>query len=700
MMKKSPLLKRNLLVCLALVTFALSGRALAAPHHVTPDEINSPLEDFWGDYGYRAAALFRSGYVANSLSVSAKRQLATNSPDAITAAITWGSTATDFNANGSWVGGSAPGINDIGTFSSATISFQPNVTANKSVSGLNFTTTGWDLTSSGTAIKLTLLSTATGATGAINSAANMSNTIDAPIVLGAVASSTQTFTQGSGGTLTLNGVISSTNNIALSLSSTGTFNLNGANTYTGTTSFVNSTSTVGVGNKSAFGTSTVTIIGNSWKANVDLTGVNKLTNAITLSGSPTFKDSGAFGLEFGGNVDLGAFAGNRTITSQISGGLTFSGNITNGFGTSLIFVTTNNSVVTLSGTNTYTGNTTFSGTGKLSVSTIGNANASGNVGAGTTINLGSNSNAGTLVYTGTGEVTTKVINLNGATGGATIDQSGTSGLLQFTANLTATGPGIKTLTLQGSNGGAGEIAGSIVDSTSATSLVKAGTNTWTLSGANTYTGTTTINASGGTLEVANDGSTTAGRISSTGAITVNSGGTLLLSGAGSADRINDAAPITLANGGTLKLSGVSEGSTASVGVGALTLTSGGIIDLAGTSLLHLAASGGQTWTGTLSIYNWSGSTSGGGTEQLLFGTDDSSTSLSQMQLDMISFYSGSGTGFLGTGGFAGVGTGEIVPVPEPSTWVAGLLTVAALGYTQRRRLKNLGLRFSNSGSKS
>ncbi len=32
---------------------------------------------------------------------------------------------------------------------------------------------------------------------------------------------------------------------------------------------------------------------------------------------------------------------------------------------------------------------------------------------------------------------------------------------------------------------------------------------------------------------------------------------------------------------------------------------------------------------------------------------------------------------------------EVVPVPESSTWAAGLLTVAALGFSQRRRLKKL-----------
>src|SRR5207237_5050324 len=111
-----------------------------------------------------------------------------------------------------------------------------------------------------------------------------------------------------------------------------------------------------------------------------------------------------------------------------------------------------------------------------------------------TINIGSTTTSGTLLYTGTGETSDKVINLSGTTGGATIDQSGT-GLISFTSNLSATGLGAKTLTLQGSTAGAGEIDGIILNSGSgATAVTKSGSDTWTLSGANTYTGVTTMGA--------------------------------------------------------------------------------------------------------------------------------------------------------------------------------------------------------------
>jgi hypothetical protein len=33
--------------------------------------------------------------------------------------------------------------------------------------------------------------------------------------------------------------------------------------------------------------------------------------------------------------------------------------------------------------------------------------------------------------------------------------------------------------------------------------------------------------------------------------------------------------------------------------------------------------------------------------------------------------------------------GEVVPVPEPSTWLGAALALGAIGFTQRRRLRDL-----------
>jgi autotransporter-associated beta strand protein len=184
------------------------------------------------------------------------------------------------------------------------------------------------------------------------------------------------------------------------------------------------------------------------------------------------------------------------------------------------------------GANSYSGKTSIAN-GILSVSSLNSVTGgttSSNLGhpitvANGTIDLGSTTTTGQLTYTGSGETTDRVINLAGTTGGATIDQSGASGSLTFTSALTATGAGSKTLTLQGSNAGTGEIGGAIVDNSSSntTAVLKQGTGTWTLSGNNTYSGGTTV--SDGLLYLKS--STALG--SSSGSLTVN-GGILDLNG--------------------------------------------------------------------------------------------------------------------------------------------------------------------------
>jgi autotransporter-associated beta strand protein len=216
-------------------------------------------------------------------------------------------------------------------------------------------------------------------------------------------------------------------------------------------------------------------------------------------------------------------------------------------------------------------------------------------------------------------------------------------------------------------------------------LTKTGPGTLTLSATNTYTGTTTIN--GGTLKA-----DATGALGTTSSIVVNSGGTLLLSQSGSAttDRINDNSTLAL-DGGTFNTGGLSErnlaGGVVTPGIGAVTLLSSSIIDMGnGASVLAFANSSAQVWTGTLTILNWSGTAlTGGGTDQLFFGTD--SSGLTDTQLAQIAFYSDAGDTFLGTARYVGEG-GEIA-VPEASTWVAGLLAFGVLAFTQRRSLLKL-----------
>jgi fibronectin-binding autotransporter adhesin len=225
-------------------------------------------------------------------------------------------------------------------------------------------------------------------------------------------------------------------------------------------------------------------------------------------------------------------------------------------------------------------------------------------------------------------------------------------------------------------------------------LRKIGAGTLTLTGANTYTGATTVSA--GTLQLARTGG---GALNNTAAIVVENNGTLLFGGS---NQVNQA-PITLGTAGgegtpaKIDGGGFSQGtggtpaisSSGTVGLGALTLVSNAVLDMTGTSVLHFANSSSTSWTGTLSIYNWSGTLgTGGGAEQLLFGGD--LTGLSSTQLQQVSFYSDNGSNLLSNSALI-LADGEIVPgtvapVPEPATWMAGALTLMVVGYSQRRKL--------------
>lgn len=258
----------------------------------------------------------------------------------------------------------------------------------------------------------------------------------------------------------------------------------------------------------------------------------------------------------------------------------------------------------LSGSSTYQGKTTIL-RGTLSVSSLNSVsggNASSSLGAPTTsangtIDVGSATAAATLLYTGTGETTDRVVNLAGTTGGATLDQSG-DGLLKFTGALTATGSGAKTLTLQGSTAGTGEIAGAIVDYTGAggplaTRVTKAGNGTWTLSGANTYTGTTAINA--GTLQIGN-GSTTGG-LSASSAISVASGATLAFNrsdnfGGDFANAISGSGGITLLSGSLTFANAKTYSGPTTVAGGVLVLGSAGSFANSSTIIVGNAGSSG------------------------------------------------------------------------------------------------------------
>ena len=227
---------------------------------------------------------------------------------------------------------------------------------------------------------------------------------------------------------------------------------------------------------------------------------NGATNAsLTISGNINSTGVGSKTLTFGGY---------STNTLTLNGVINENGGVnsvvigTSSSGTVVLGNNNNSFSGAITVTNATSGQSTY-----LSTANIGNANANSALGKNGTINIGSSSSGALtgLKYTGTGEISDKVINLAGTTGGAILDQSGT-GNLKFTSQMTATGVGAKAITLQGSATGTGELASEISDlGGNVISLNKYGTGNWTLSGNNSYSGNTTIRDTGA-LKVTSTGS--------------------------------------------------------------------------------------------------------------------------------------------------------------------------------------------------
>jgi autotransporter-associated beta strand protein len=300
---------------------------------------------------------------------------------------------------------------------------------------------------------------------------------------------------------------------------------------------------------------------------------------------------------------------------------------------------------------------------------------------------------GTLTSSGSSTRSMTVSNTNGLTINGNV----------FLApdNVTARG-----LTIKGTS--AVTINGVIANNASATpttasNLTYSGSNTLTLTNANTYTGTTTLGTSAlgstGTINAAANGALGSGT-TGTSSITVFNGGTLMLSNATATDRVRDSAPIQLGGGsgpGTASIQrsgGGSEGSETTLGLGSLTLQANASLNYGGALVANGTLSFGSLAPApfvpngfTLSILGYNGvfgtSIAGvdGVTDRLIFGSSQLAN------LGNFSFINPDGlTGTYGADQILlASGFYEIVPVPEPSTWVGGALALLAVAYTQRRR---------------
>ncbi len=181
---------------------------------------------------------------------------------------------------------------------------------------------------------------------------------------------------------------------------------------------------------------------------------------------------------------------------------------------------------------------------------------------------------------------------------------------------------------------------------------------------NYFSGDTVVNA--GTLQIGIGGNALV--IGGSSNVIINSGGTLIHDGT---NKIVDTAKIIL-NGGTWNLNNFSDT------VASLTLSANSIIDMGSSTGTILTFTGGVTYTSgtSLTIENWSGSLSGGGSDQIIFGSSLSSAFLSSVYWSSQGIY-----------GAVQLSTGEIVPIlPEASTVFAGIgLVLVIISYELHRR---------------
>jgi fibronectin-binding autotransporter adhesin len=468
------------------------------------------------------------------------------------------------------------------------------------------------------------------------------------------SSLTNGVTFGAGVASALFGGLSGAGNLSLMNSDLAAVNLMVGNNNVGTT-YAGVLS--GSGSLTRVGTQTTTLSlgGQSYAGTTNVSGGTLQTNASGTTQNNLF-GTGAIGVSNGGRIRFNSTGGatfNNALDVGAGGGtLSFRGNSslnpTAVTGTGALTLELDNNV-------TLTPSTLGGFAGAINVMTFGAgatlrlggtfdnlslANAKLNLAAGISLTR----NAGT-----SGTITTNIGTLSGAVG----------------SSLGASLSGSETFIF--SIGGRGEdatFAGMIVDGSTKTALTKVGAGVETLSGLNVYSGPTRVD--GGTLLVS-------GSINGTSSIAVNNARVEL----GASNALSDFGALSLTSA-TLATAGFSDS------VGQLTLATATLDLGAGASVLQFSSSSAQTWSGILSITNWSGSPTGGGTDQVYFGSF--SSGLTSAQVAEVRFVDPAG---FDPGTYAAqiLATGEIVAVPEPGaalSLLGGLGCLVGLGRFRRR----------------
>ncbi|MDP4995085.1 MAG: autotransporter-associated beta strand repeat-containing protein, partial [Akkermansiaceae bacterium] len=376
---------------------------------------------------------------------------------------------------------------------------------------------------------------------------------------------------GSGETLTMSGILSSTSTIL-----TGAFTVNGAGTvvFSGDNTFVKNLSITAAGAKVRLEHNNAAGVGpgavqmrqtNTLEIADDLI-IAKSITATSAGGAKTLVlETGAISAEWAGNINTAEQNG-FFLSSDGASELTISGNLTGTEG----FIKSGTGTVIIDGAadNTYAGSTTITnGTLKL--------NKLEAIPSGSAFNMTA------------GDTLTATLDLNGVS--PTLSGFAASGL--GSNSIDNTDAGTVTLTI-GETDGTGTFEGVIQNTGGDISLTKIGAGSITLSGASTYVGPTSVTA--GTLDI-------------TGSLT-------------SAVTINDGAALS-GNGSTAGLLTLGDGS----GLGAIVdiidsgITSNGLTTnvTGGTVTVNIDPSA----TGVIDVVNYSGGTlTGGGAADFTIGT--------------------------------------------------------------------------------
>jgi autotransporter-associated beta strand protein len=488
---------------------------------------------------------------------------------------------------------------------------------------------------------------------------------------------------------------------------TGSLELTGANTYTGTTTVSVGTLQIGNGTSGSISNSSAAVINSGATLAFDEANGSTYSGAVTDNGFLAGAEGTGITNTLSGVISgTGAVSQTGAGTTILTGADTYTGATTASAGTLQVGNGTSGSISNSSASTVASGATLAfdEANGGAYSGTIANSGlVAGAEGTGITNTLGGViSGTGSFTQTGAGKtILTGADTYNGATvvsAGTVQVGNGTSGSISnsSTSTVTAganmafdeanggsyTGAITNSGTISGAEGsGITNTLGGVISGTGA--VIQTGAGTTILSNTDTYSGKTIVNA--GTLKITGSANSTTG-------ITVNTGGTLLF---GASNAINNSAtPIALA-GGTLSMQGLT-GATETMG--ALTLSGNSVIDFGtgNSNTLIFSSLSGLTTGVTLTVLDWTGNAYAAGSttdtgsltqDRLLFVTNPGLTST---QLSQILFYNDAG-GLIGNGldlSVGYMGKSEIAPVPEPSTIFGALCLLALLLWNGRRQIND------------